>query len=269
MVTWNVQLRELRRGRSLSTSDLSSLSGISQASIHSYELDRRRPTRERLCRLLDSLAADTLTRNVILTDAGFASAIVGRYAEPNLSEEKCVQFLHRQPWPAFLVNHRADVLAVNEVAGQFLGLSRARVGARRPSILTFATRRAMATKCVNWDAAIVVMIRGFKAGNPREESLDAPGPSFAPLVEAVCAGDPALVGKFTELWNTMPAWKGPFTGVLYETIWKAGGHDRVQFHCVINCVNADAGFYIHTWIPADSKSFLLLEKLLADPAKTR
>jgi transcriptional regulator with XRE-family HTH domain len=268
MATWNLQLRELRRGRNVSTSDLSSSSGISQASIHSYELGRRHPTREHLCRLLECLGADTPTRIAILSDAGYAAAAAEQFVETSVSEMEAIQLLHRRPWPAFLVNHRADVLAVNEVAERVVGLPPTRPG-RPPNVLTFVTRRALATRCVNWDMTVTVMIRGYKAGNPQAGSLHAPGPSFAPLVDAVCAGDPALVAKFTKLWETMPAWRGAFAGVVYETIWKAKGGQRIRFNCAINCLDAEAGLYFHDWIPADSKSFLLLEKLLADPAKTR
>jgi transcriptional regulator with XRE-family HTH domain len=267
MATWNEQLRELRRGRSRTPSDLAACSGISQSSIRSYELGRRHPTREHLSRLLDCLGADAPARNVILADAGFASAVaVGTSVETSVPEKEAVQLLHRRPWPAFLVNHRADVLAVNAVAQRFLGLPPARPGAPYPSILTFATRRALASKCENWDMAVIVMIRGFKAGNPQAGTLDTPSPAFTRLLEAVCAGDPALVAKFTELWSNMPPWRGPFAGVVYETIWKGGGRQRIRFDCAINCVNAEAGLYFHDWIPADSTSFRLLEKQLAGQA---
>lgn len=263
MATWNEQLRALRQGRNRTRSDLSSCTGISQASIRSYELGRRHPSREHLDRLLECLESDPLTRNVILTDAGFASApALGNFVETTIREKDAIQLLHRRPWPAFLANQRAEVLAVNEVAERFLELPRTPPRAPHPSILTFATRRALANKCANWDMAVTVMIRGFKAGNPREESLDAPSPSFSRLLEAVCSGDAALVEKFFKLWSAMPAWRGPFAGVVYETVWKAGGRQRIRFNCAINCVNAEAGLYFHDWIPADSTSFRLLEKQL-------
>ncbi len=245
-------------------SELSACCGVSPESIRSYELGRRHPSRDHLLRLLDCLGADPTTRRSILSGAGFASgAGAGANFELSVPEKEAIQLLHRRTWPAFLVNHRAEVVAVNEVAEKFLGLPAPRPRGPRQSILTFATRRAIASKCLNWDAAVIVMIRGFKAGNPQEESLDAPSPSFSKLLEAVCAGDPGLVAQFFELWATMPAWRGPFAGVVYETIWKAGGRQRIRFNCAINCVNAEAGLYFHDWIPADSTSFRLLEKQLA------
>jgi transcriptional regulator with XRE-family HTH domain len=263
MATWNLELRELRRGRSQTPTDLAACSGVSIASVRSYEQGRRHPSRDHLFRLLDCLGADPTSRRRILVGAGFAAdADVGSNFEPSVPEMKAIELLHRRTWPAFLVNHRAEVVAVNEPAQRFLGLPPPRAHTPRPSILTFATRRAIASKCVNWDEAIIVMIRGFKAGNPTEESLQAPSPSFSRLLDAVCAGDPALVAKFVDLWTAMPPWRGPIAGVVYETIWKAGGRQRIRFNCAINCVNAEAGLYFHDWIAADSTSQRLLEKQL-------
>lgn len=262
MAAWNEQLRQLRTGRNRSTAELAACSGISHASIHSYEVGRRHPSRERLSRLLDCLEADAPTRNLILSGAGFVATADEEDFEMGVPEKDAIQLLHRRPWPAFLVNHRADVVAVNEVAERFLELPPARPG-RHPNVLTWVTRRALATRCVNWDMTVTVMIRGFKAGNPQVGSLDAPSPSFTPLVDAVCAGDPALVAKFTTLWETMPAWRGPFAGVVFETIWRASRGEKIRFNCAINCVNAKAGLYFHDWIPADPTSFRLLKKQLA------
>lgn len=264
MVGWNLQLRELRRGRNWTPADLSLCSGVSRESIRSYEMGRRHPSRQHLYRLLDCLTADPSSRRAILSDAGFAVGADRRATfEPSVPEKEAIDLLRRRTWPAFLVNHRAEVLAVNEVAEKFLGLPPPRARAPRPSILTFATRQAIARRCLNWDMAIIVMIRGFKAGNPQEESVDAPSPSFSRLLDAVCAGDPALVAKFFELWAKMPAWKGPFAGVVYETVWKAGARQRIRFNCAINCVDAGAGLYFHDWIAADATSLRFLEKELA------
>ena len=268
MSIWGEQLRELRRGRHRSIADLSACTGVSQASIRSYEAGRRHPTSAHLNRLLDCLAADAPTRTAVLAGAGFASdRDATPYVATGAAPEHAIGLLTRRTWPAFLVNHRGEVLAVNEPMEKFLGLPRSRAGAPHPSILTFATRRAMARRSANWDMAVTVMIRGFKAGNPREESLDAPSPSFAPLLDAVCAGDPRLVAKFSALWSTLPAWRGPFAGVVYETIWKAPAHQTIHFKCAINCINAEAGLYFHDWIPADSTSFRLLEEQLAGRAR--
>jgi len=267
MATWNEELRRLRRGRNRSAAELSSACGLSQGSIRSYELGRRHPTREHLSRLLDCLEADAPTRIAILAGAGFsATPDREKNVEQSVSETDAIPLLGRRPWPAFLVNHRADVVAVNQVAERFLELQPTRPG-RPPNVLTWVTRRALATRCVNWDATVTVMIRGFKAGNPQLESLDAPSASFAPLVDAVCAGDPVLVARFSELWEALPAWRGPFAGVVFETMWRAKRGERIRFNCAISCVNAESGLYLHDWIPADSASFRVLEKQLA--ARTR
>ena len=270
MPDWNTKLREARERLGLSRVALAERSWISAESLRSYELGRRRPTREHLSHLLTCMKMDVPSRNFLLANAGFAPETpVDRFPEPNIPLKEAVQMVRRRPWPTFLLNQRAEVLALSGPAGPLVGVSDEglKLLGRRRSILTATTRRAIVSQSENWDQLVVGIIASFKGGVPEEPSLDEPGPYLAAVLKQICAGDPALVVRFTKLWETTPPFRGRMTGLVYPTVWRTAV-GTIRFSCLISCLNTEVGLYAHTWIPADSRAHLLLEKLLAEPLKT-
>jgi transcriptional regulator with XRE-family HTH domain len=264
MTPWGVQFRQLRLSRGLSSADLSSLSGTSHGSIKSYEMGRRRPTREHLSRLLECLEADEPSRTAVFAAAGFAPDFeVGRYTERGLTRRDADLIVRQRPWPTLLISG-ANVIGANRVARKLLRLPADGSRARSSYALTAATRRAVGRSCENWDELVAGTIGAFKAAQPGEALLGAPSPAFAPLFNEYCAGDPVLLERFARLWATTPAFEPAYAGRGYGVIWRATGRARIRFEAIINCVNTVTGLYIHNWVPVDAKSHQLLEKLLAD-----
>ena len=173
--------------------------------------------------------------------------------------------VRERPWPVFLLNSTTDVLAVSGIAWRLFGLPDRELSGRR-SALTLATRRAIATRVGNWDQQVTGMISAFKAGVPEEPSLDEPGPRLRDVLRHVTGGDPAMVKRFTELWKTTPPFQGRMTGLMYASTWKTPA-GRIQFRCLISCLNTEIGLYAHTWVPADARSHALFEKALAEPTR--
>ena len=263
METWNAELRAVRESRGISREELADRCGLSVNSLRSYELGRRRPTREHLSRILKCLKLDGPPRNLILVRAGFASdAPVERFPEPSIPTKEAVQLIRQRPWPAFLLNAQAEILAVSGAAWRLLGVPDRELSRRR-SVLTLATRSAIATRAENWDELVSGMIQFFKAAVPEEASLDTPGPYLASILKQLTRGDAALMERFVELWKNTPPFRGRMTGLMYRCLWKAPS-GTMGFTCHIGCLNTEIGLYAHTWIPADARSHLLLEGLLAD-----
>jgi transcriptional regulator with XRE-family HTH domain len=265
MPDWNAQLRAARESLGISRQSLADLSGQSFESLRSYELGRRRPTREHLLSLLKSMKLDQPSRNLILTSAGFATeGPVERFPEPNVPTNEASELVRGRPLPTFLLNQRAEVLALSNSAWRLVELPdlESNPTARR-SVLTVATRRALASRAENWDEIVTGMIQVFKVGVPEEPDLDAPGLYLKAILKQLTAGDAALATRFVELWQTAPAFEGRLTGLMYPCVWKAPV-GTIRFNCLISCLNTAVGLYAHTWIPADAKSHLRLEQLLAD-----
>lgn len=265
-LAWNAELRAARESRGLSREELADLADLSFDSLRSYELGRRRPTRAHLSRLLKHLKLDAPARNRILVDAGFASdAPLERFPEPNIPMKEAVRLVRDRPWPAFLLNRRAEVLAISGPAERLLGVSDEglQLFGRRRSILTATTRRVLASHVENWSDAVPGMIALFKSAVPEEPSLDAPGPYLKAVLNQVTAGDPVLIARFTKLWETTPPFRGRMTGLVYPTTWNTAA-GKIRLRCLVNCLNTDVGLYSHNFMPSDAASHHLLEKLLAD-----
>jgi transcriptional regulator with XRE-family HTH domain len=269
MPTWNAQLRAARESRGISRQALADLSGQSFESLRSYELGRRRPTREHLTHLLKCLKLDRTSRNLILAGAGFApDAPVERFPEPNVPTQEAVRLIRERPLPAVLVNARAEVLAVSGAAWRLLGMRDYELDTpRRRNVLSAIVFHEAAARLVNWDEVIGQTIQFFKAASLENPSVDAAGPPVDVILEKLTAGDPALMTRFVELWETTPPFQGRMTGHTYPSVWNSPG-GTIRFNCFVGCLNTEMGLYAHTWVPADAKSHLRLEKLLADPAKT-
>lgn len=269
MSDWNKQLRTARERLGITREALADRVGLSPDSLRSYELGRRRPRPEHLSDMLKCLEVDKASRDRILADAGFAGETpIDRFLEPNVPTKEAVRIISERPLPAFLLNSRTEILAVSGAAWKLAGLADLGLKPRVPrSLLTQATRRALATRVANWEQLAVRLIAAFKAGVPEEQSLETPGPYLDSVLKQLCAGDPALIKRFAELWELTPPFEGRMTAATYPTIWRAPGGE-IRFNCFIGCLNTEVGLYAHTWVPADAKSHLLLEKLLANPANT-
>ena len=117
-----VVLREWRTTRRLSQLDLALAAEISTRHLSCVETGKAQPSREMLTRLADALDMPLRERNALLVAAGYAP----RYPETALSTpelervRRAIEFILRQqePYPAFVVNRRWDVLMANDAAAR-------------------------------------------------------------------------------------------------------------------------------------------------------
>jgi len=113
-------LREWRATRRLSQLDLALDAGVSTRHLSCVETGKAQPSREMLARLADALDMPLRERNALLLAAGYAP----RYPETALATpalarvQRAITLLleQQEPYPAFLLNRRWDVLAANRAA---------------------------------------------------------------------------------------------------------------------------------------------------------
>lgn len=113
-------LREWRAARRLSQLDLSLETGISTRHLSCVETGKAQPSRETLSRLADALDMPLRERNALLLAAGFApqfteTALVTPALE-RMREAIELIIAHQEPYPAFVINRRFDVLMANQAA---------------------------------------------------------------------------------------------------------------------------------------------------------
>jgi transcriptional regulator with XRE-family HTH domain len=120
-------LREWRAARRLSQLGLALDVGISTRHLSCIETGKAQPSREMLARLADTLGMPLRERNALLVAAGYAP----KYPETGLGTPALAQIRraidliveHQEPYPAFVLNRRWDVLRSNRAAvrvGHFL-----------------------------------------------------------------------------------------------------------------------------------------------------
>jgi transcriptional regulator with XRE-family HTH domain len=115
-----VLLRDWRAARRLSQLDLALAADVSTRHLSCVETGKSQPSRDMLMRLADALDMPLRERNALLVAAGYAA----RYAEtalatPELDQvRRAIEFILRQqePYPAFVLNRRWDVLMANDAA---------------------------------------------------------------------------------------------------------------------------------------------------------
>ncbi len=270
MDAWYDQLRSIRERRGVSRQELADLCGLSAHSLRSYELGRRRPTRDRLVELLRCLQADERTRNVILAGAGLApEAPVDRFREPNVPPREAVQLIRRRPLPAVLLNNRMEVLAVSGAAWRLFGMPQYEANPpRHRNTLTELTIRAISARVRNWDEVIGQILAQLKAGLPNDQSIESAGTSITTIMAKLATADPGMWERFVKLWRTTPPFRGRMTGHMYLSVWNVPG-GTIRFNAFVGCLNTEVGLYAHTLVPADAQSHRLFDELLAERPRRR
>ncbi|KRA68563.1 XRE family transcriptional regulator [Caulobacter sp. Root656] len=115
-----VLLREQRELRRMSQLDLAHEAGVSARHLGFVEIGKAQPGREVISRLADALGLPLREHNALLLAAGYAPQYGERdLANPAmgpLSQAIDLILRHQEPYPAFVISRRFEVLAANEAA---------------------------------------------------------------------------------------------------------------------------------------------------------
>lgn len=171
-------LREWRRRRHLSQLDLAVEADVSQRHLSFLETGKAKPSREMVVHLAAMLDVPLRERNRLLVAAGFAPS----YPERRLDEPAMDQVRHvleallaaHQPFPAFVVDRRWDLVLTNDVGSLLIGMV-----AGDPTLAGNLMRlslhpdgiRPMVT---NWEAAATVLVHRLErevADRPTDDGL--------------------------------------------------------------------------------------------------
>ena len=155
-------LREWRAARGVSQLDLALEAGVSARHISYVETGKAQPSREMIARLADTLDMPLRERNALLMAAGYAP----RYAETDLNTPELTQVRraidliveHQEPYPAFVLNRRWDVLLANRAAARIADFL---IGgsAHTNMLRQFFDPKDMRSVVVNWEEVAGDMIR--------------------------------------------------------------------------------------------------------------
>lgn len=117
-----VLLREQRDLRRMSQLDLAHEAGLSARHLGFIEVGKAQPSREAIARLADALGLPLRAHNALLLAAGLAPQYAERaLANPvlgPLSQAIDLILKHQEPYPAFVISRRFEVLAANDAAAR-------------------------------------------------------------------------------------------------------------------------------------------------------
>jgi len=261
---FHVLLRQARRSVGITQRDLARLAHVSRSSLLAYELQRRHPTRDTLCRVLDSLGIDLHRRNELLAAAGYAiedSVAIVR-SNPLDFEAACAD-VEARPWVSFLLNELIEIRAASQLGRALWPINKKMLEepARR-SMLSILTKPWYADGIADWDEAARFHIGLFKA-RLAPGSTDSPDAYVTAVLEEVERGRAALVTRFFECWESTPPNARESSTSWYETAWTHRGV-RLRFWTLNNIINDRDALYTSDWLPADDVAYQAVMALKGD-----
>lgn len=159
-----VLLREWRAARRMSQLDLALAADVSARHLSCIETGKSQPGRELLARLADTLDLPLRERNALLVAAGYAP----RYPESPLGTPALDRIRHaiecileqQEPYPAFVLNRRWDVLMANRAAARVNAfVMRGRASAHANLIRQIFDPADLRPAVANWEEVAGDLIR--------------------------------------------------------------------------------------------------------------
>ncbi len=157
-------LREWRAARRLSQLDLALEAGTSSRHLSYVETGKARPSRELIARLAETLAMPLREQNALLLAAGYAPHFPERSLEtPELAPiRRAIDLIlgQQEPYPAFVLNRRWDLLGANRAAVRLTGLLLGRALPPGGNMIRMFFDPALLRPAVeNWEEVAVDLLR--------------------------------------------------------------------------------------------------------------
>ena len=221
-------LREWRAARRLSQLELALEAGVSARHVSFVETGKAQPSRDMIARLADTLDMPLRERNALLMAAGYAPEHPETGLDtPELAPvRRAIELLlqHQEPYPAFVLDRRWDVLLANRAAARLAGFLIGG-GAHTNMVRQFFDPNDLRAVVVNWEEVAGDLVRHLhdavaaapsdaRARALLDEVLRYPGvPSRWRTRELGAAPPPLLTVEFR---------KGQHTLRLFSTITTFG-----------------------------------------------
>lgn len=266
-------LRSARDYLGLSRRQVAERSGMSQNMLLSIERGRRRPTEDRLARLMDVLELDGVTINAIRTALGMepvASDLTRFIAgqpqrrpywhfpyEVNAARarERLPTTVAAHPWPCLIVDERCAIVAESGAMRRLVGHSL--LSGAEPHtghLLRTVFGNQFRSRVVNWPDLAGALI----PANLRLELGSADGAGDAsplgPALGQLLKRHPQLEQALRELAGSARVAQ-PRARVVLPLVWHHDDGTLLAFICVIGSWTAHHRLWAIDWHPADAESW--------------
>jgi transcriptional regulator with XRE-family HTH domain len=263
---WYISLRGARQRANLTRKELARLSGIALETLRAYETGRRKPSRDNLETVLQTLKLDRTEGNRIRLSLGLApdSRDYGVGDSRYYRVEELQAEMERLPWPVFAPNELMDLVFANTVALRLwrVDLSREFLEPGERNFFRIASNPRFADRVVNWDEAVGTMVGMWKGHHRGRETLEQPSPYFQRLLQDFLAGDPKYVRRLLDLWERVPA-REPKVRFHYRPVIRDPEVGEMRFLGILGPANETEALAWHDWIPTDAESWQRLTTLVS------
>lgn len=272
MPSWQSRLRATRTRLGVSREELARRSGVPAHTLRRWEDGSRRPTEARLRALLEALDCPSAEANAILDAAGFSMqhTLFPEERFPNYfyTAEELQTVVEDVPWPEFVLNDKAEVVAANFAIQALWRVDYAWEKAHRTpaqmNLLSVASDHRFAEYLTNWDEAVGSLISALK-GSPREgpspdDTQD--DPYFNAVLAEFVRGDPMFLKRLINTWESTPP-REPKCRWTVPIVWSDTDFGEMRFRSVINTASEPDGLAFQDWIPLDAESWQVLERVKA------
>lgn len=265
-------LRLARERAGFSQEALAQRARCSVSTIRAYETTnagrQRNPTRDQLEPILRALYVPRDEETSILDGFGFSTSRTlfpaERFPTFYFEVDELAAEVARVPWPEFVVNTSVDILAANKPAERLWGVTlveqRQRARSGTANLLSVATQPEIASRIVNWDECVSVVIGTLKGTPERPESLEQPSRRFEDVLADLIDGDPRFVARIAELWATT----APLSAKIrweYPIIWQDPAVGEMRFRALVSSASEPAGLGFNDWHPIDADTWERMERL--------
>ena len=270
---WSGIIRAERLRLGMTQADLADRVGLDVETVRKYERGTRLPPRETLERILEVLQASHSTAHRALIDRGFYHTDqrfpTGRDSAYYFREPELQGFMDGFPWPVFVANELAEVVAANRAAQALWGIDlaewAARRGRARANLLVAMSEPHFARRLVNRDEILRRFVALYKAVPAAQSMTESPGALFSQITDAVAGISPRTMLRLLQLWATTPRITDKVRWT-YPVVWREPGFPDMRFQGVVNPASEPEGWGFNDWIPADPATFATLAAVVAGRA---
>jgi transcriptional regulator with XRE-family HTH domain len=269
--SWHELLIAARERLRVTRAELARRAGVPAGTLRRWEDGTRRPPEARLRALLEALDCPSAEANAVLKAAGFQvqHTLFPEDVFPNYyyTVEELQSAVEDVPWPEFVLNDRAEVVAANRAIQALWRVDyqweKAHRTAAQMNLLSVASDHRFAEHLVNWEEAIGALIGAFKASPVQPRSPDDPSDVyFNAVLGEFARGDPAFLQRLLRIWESTPPME-PKCRWTFPVVWRDDEFGTMRLINVINTASEPDGLAFNDWVPVDAESWAVLQRVKA------
>lgn len=265
-ITFGQLLKTLRAARNLTQQKLAERTGLSPATIASYDEGRRMPEAATVDRLAAALGVAPAEHDQLRRAAGlrglpgdFEAALRrGRGPIDTIWDE-----VQATDWVTLIVNDRREAVAWNRLANRTSELDLASLTQFQRSLLRMAATEHYGRHLVNWDELIGILISVFKVEG---SDLSAGGANqfVQAVIESIGRENPEFLPRIFNLFLSVDPWPQEKRQV-HPIHWRLDDGTELRFWGHFADWSNYDGMWAHDWHAADAETAAWVQDQLAIP----